>query len=310
MSLYSKLQPKGPSGFGYGSTAEDVTAGLSLAGKTFLVTGCNSGLGLETARVLAMRGGRIIGTARTAEKASAALAPLGGNTIGLECELSEPNSVRASVRAVKEALSGARIDALICNAGIMALPVNEQKHGVELQLFTNHVGHFILVTGLLDALAEDGRVVMVSSRAHLRAPKGGIEFDNLSGARDYAPWKAYGQSKIANLLFAKELARRLEGTKRTANAIHPGVIFTNLSRHMNPVARTAFRVLGSLMMKDVAEGAATQCYVAVHPGASAISGRYWVDSNVAEPRADGTDLATAGKLWAVTEEIVARLPVG
>jgi len=307
MSLYSKLQPKGPSGFGYGSTAEDVTAGLSLSGKTFLVTGCNSGLGLETARVLAMRGGRIIGTARTAQKASAALAPFGGNTAGIECELSDPKSVRAAVKAVKATLAGAKIDALICNAGIMALPANEQKHGVELQLFTNHIGHFMLVTGILDDLADAGRVVMVSSRAHLRAPRGGIEFDNLSGARDYAPWKAYGQSKIANILFAKELARRLDGTKKTANAIHPGVIFTNLSRHMNPVARVAFRVLGSLMMKNVGEGAATQCYVAVHPAAANLSGKYWVDSNVAEPRADGTDPATAAKLWAVTEEIVACL---
>jgi NAD(P)-dependent dehydrogenase (short-subunit alcohol dehydrogenase family) len=307
MSLYSKLQPKGPSGFGYGSTAEDVTAGLSLAGKTFLVTGCNSGLGLETARVLAMRGGRILGTARNTEKATAALAPFRGNTAGLECELSEPTSVRAAVKSVKATLAGAKIDAIICNAGIMALPKNEEKFGVELQLFTNHIGHFMLVTGLLESLADTGRVVMVSSRAHLRAPKGGIEFDNLSGARDYAPWKAYGQSKIANILFAKELARRLEGTKKTANAIHPGVIFTNLSRHMNPAARVAFRALGSLMMKNVGEGAATQCYVAVHPDAAAISGKYWVDSNVAEPRADGTDPATAAKLWAVTEQIVARL---
>ena len=307
MSLYSKIQPNGPSGFGYGSTAEDVTAGLSLSGKTFLVTGCNSGLGLETARVLAMRGGRIVGTARTREKAGEALAPLGGNTAGLDCELSEPSSVRAAVKAVKAALMGTKIDALICNAGIMALPANEQKHGIELQLFTNHVGHFMLVTGLLDALTDAGRVVMVSSRAHLRAPAGGIEFDNLSGARDYAPWKAYGQSKIANLLFAKELARRLEGTRKTANAIHPGVIFTNLSRHMNPVARVAFRALGSLMMKSVGEGAATQCYVAVHPAAATISGKYWVDSNVAEPRADGTDAATAARLWSASEELVSRL---
>lgn len=308
MSLYSKLQPKGPSGFGYGSTAEDVTAGLSLAGKTFLVTGCNSGLGLETARVLAMRGGRIVGTARTAEKASAALAALGGNTVGVECELAEPRSVRAGVKAVKAALGGAKIDALICNAGIMALPTLEQRFGVELQLFTNHVGHFMLVTGLLDHLADAGRVVMLSSRAHLRAPKGGIEFDNLSGERDYAPWKAYGQSKIANLLFAKELARRLEGTGKTANSLHPGVIFTNLSRHMNPVARVAFRTIAFLMMKNVGEGAATQCYVAVHPTAAAISGKYFADCNVAKPRADGTDAATAARLWSATEEIVSRLP--
>jgi NAD(P)-dependent dehydrogenase (short-subunit alcohol dehydrogenase family) len=308
MSLYSRLQPNGPSGFGYGSTAEDVTSGTSLAGKTYLVTGCNSGLGLETARVLALRGGRVIGTARTEEKARDALSPFGGNTVGLECELSEPASVRASVKSIAAALTGSRIDALIANAGIMALPRNEQKFGIELQLFTNHIGHFLLVTSLLDALADNGRVVMVSSRAHLRAPAGGIQFDNLSGARDYDPWRAYGQSKIANLLFAKELARRFEGTKRTSNAIHPGVIFTNLNRHMNPMVRLAFRTVAKLGMKNVKEGAATQCYVGAHPQTAAISGKYFVDCNVAEPRRDGTDAATATKLWAVSEEIVARLP--
>jgi WW domain-containing oxidoreductase len=308
MSLYSRLKPKGPNGFGYGSTAEDVTAGLSLTGKTFVVTGCNSGLGLETARVLSLRGGRVLGTARTSDKAKAALAPFAGNPVGLECELSDPKSVRGAVGAVKEVLAGSTIDALICNAGIMALPSCQQAFGVELQFFTNHIGHFMLTTGLLDALSFDGRVVMLSSRAHLRAPKGGIEFDNLSGERDYTPWKAYGQSKIANLLFASELARRLERTRKTANSLHPGVIFTNLSRHMNPAVRLVFGVAGSLAMKNVGEGAATQCYVAVHPGAATISGKYFSDCNVAEPREDGTDAATAAKLWSVSEEIVARLP--
>ncbi len=308
MSLYSMLKPKGPNGFGYGSTAEEVTAGLSLAGKTYLVTGCNSGLGLETARVLALRGGRVFGAARTAEKATTALASLGGASKGLACELSDPASVRAGVKAVKAALNGSKLDGLICNAGIMALPRCEQAFGLERQFLTNHIGHFMLVTGLLDALAEDGRVVMVSSAAHTRAPRGGIEFDNLSGERDYSPWKAYGQSKMANLLFAQELARRFEGTGKTANSVHPGVIFTNLSRHMNPVVRMLFGAAGSLAMKSVGEGAATQSYVAAHPGAAGISGKYFADCNVTEPRPDGSDAATAGKLWVVSEEIVARLP--
>ncbi len=308
MSLYSRLKPAGENGFGYNSTAEEVTAGLSLVGKTFLITGCNSGLGLETARVLALRGGRIFGTARTVEKATTALASLGGAARGFECELSDPISVRGCIKAVKGALDGARIDGLIANAGIMALPKREQAFGLELQFFTNHIGHFLLVTGLLEALAADGRVVMLSSAAHTRAPKGGIEFDNLSGDRDYTPWKAYGQSKIANLLFAKELARRFEGTKRTANSVHPGVILTNLSRHMNPVARSIFGLGGRLVLKDVGQGSATSCYVAVHSGAAKVSGRYFADCNVAEPRADGSDAATATRLWAVSEEIVARLP--
>lgn len=306
MSLYAMLKPKGPSGFGYGSTAEDVTAGLSLAGKTILVTGCNSGLGLETARVLAMRGARVFGTARTKAKADDALRGLTG-AVGFACELAEPASVRSAVAAITAALGEAKLDAIIANAGIMALPKNAQAFGIDLQLFTNHIGHFMLVTGLLDALADDGRVVMLSSSAHGMAPRGGIEFDNLSGARDYQPWKQYGQSKMANLLFAKELARRFEGTRRVANAVHPGVIQTNLGRHMNPIATFFFGLASPLVLKSVGQGAATTCYVAVHPATASVSGRYFADCNVAQERADGSDLETAKKLWAASEEIVARL---
>jgi NAD(P)-dependent dehydrogenase (short-subunit alcohol dehydrogenase family) len=221
MSLYAMLKPKGPSGFGYGSTAEDVTAGLSLAGKTILVTGCNSGLGLETARVLALRGARVFGTARTKEKADDASAwPGGGRGLRVRARRACVE-VRSAVAAITAALGGAKLDAIIANAGIMALPKNAQAFGIDLQLFTNHIGHFMLVTGLLDALADDGRVVMLSSSAHGMAPRGGIEFDNLSGARDYQPWKQYGQSKMANLLFAKELARRFEGTRRVGQRRTP-----------------------------------------------------------------------------------------
>ena len=308
MSLLALLKPKGANGFGYGSTAEEVTAGLSLTGKTFLITGCNSGLGLETARVLSLRGGRIYGTARTAEKATTALAPWGDKTKGFACELADPTSVRACAQAVHAALNGGKLDAIICNAGIMALPRREQAFGIELQLFTNHIGHFILVNALLDVLADDGRVVMLSSSAHSMAPRAGIEFDNLSGEKDYTAWKAYGQSKIANLLFAQELARRLEGTKQTVNAVHPGVIQTNLGRHMNPVARLVFGVGEHLVLKNVGQGAATSCYVAAHPGAATVSGKYFADCNIAEPRKQGTDAATATRLWAVSEEIAARVP--
>lgn len=306
MSLYAMIKPNGPSGFGYGSTAEEVTAGLDLKGKTFVVTGINSGLGLETARVLALRGGRVFGTARTVEKANAALAPFAG-AVGFACELADPASVRKSVAAIHTALNGGKIDALICNAGIMALPKNEQAFGVDLQFFTNHIGHFIFVEGLLTDLADDGRVVMLSSSAHNMAPKGGIEFDNLSGARDYAAWKQYGQSKIANLLFAKELARRFEGTKKVANAVHPGVIQTNLGRHMGPVANFFFGLSDKIVLKNVAQGAATSCYVAVHPDGAKVSGKYFADCNVADPRKDGTDAETAKKLWTASEEIVARV---
>lgn len=305
MSIYSSFTKRGPTGFGYGSSAEEVTAGLDLSGKTILVTGCSSGLGFETVRVLAMRGARVMGTARTEASAREALAKVKGETVALACELADPTSVRACVARV--AGDGARLDAIVCNAGIMALPERRVAHGVELQLFTNHVGHFLLVTGLLERLSDAGRVVVVSSGAHRYAPADTIRWDDLAMAQGYTPWSAYGQSKMANILFAKELARRFAGTARTANAIHPGVIATNLTRHMNPILRALWAGAKPLFLKSAGEGAATQVYVAVHPDAATISGEYWVNVNVAEPRADARDPELAAKLWRVTEELVARV---
>lgn len=305
MSLYELFKSKGANGFGYGTTAEEVTEGLNLTGKTYLVTGCNSGLGYEAVRVLALRGALVIGTARTVEKAKAACDSVKGKTLPMACELSDPKSVRACVAEVKS--QGIVLDGIICNAGIMALPKLEQAFGYELQFFTNHIGHFILVTGLIDQLSPTGRVVMLSSAAHTRAPREGIQFENLSGEIGYGDWKAYGQSKLANLLFAKELARRFAGSQRTANAVHPGVISTNLGRHMNPVMGAAFRAVGPLVLKTVPQGAATEVFVAVHPSVAQVSGEYFADCNVATPRADANDAEMAKKLWDVSEKIVAGL---
>ena len=306
MSLVALLKPKGKSGFGYGSTAEDVTEGLDLLGKNILVTGVNSGLGAETLRVLALRGARVLGCARSDAKAGAACAPYGVNATPFACDLGEPATIRACVDAVKA--DGARIDAILCNAGIIAMPQRELLFGVERQFFTNHIGHFMLVTGLLDQLADDARVVMTSSGAHMAAPKGGIQFDDLAFERTYSPWRSYGQSKIANLLFAKELARRFEGTPRTANAVHPGVIFTNLGRHMHPVMNFFYALGKPLFLKSTPQGAATQCYVATNPAVADVSGEYFADCNIAKPRKDAEDPELARKLWEVSEEIVAGLP--
>jgi NAD(P)-dependent dehydrogenase (short-subunit alcohol dehydrogenase family) len=305
MSLVSRLKRNGPSGFGYRSTVADVTAGLDLTGRTILVTGCRSGLGLETTLGLAGRGARIIGTARTADLARATLDRAGGSHLALSCQLADVNSVRACVAAVRA--DGAPLDAIICNAGIMALPTLEQAYGYELQFFTNHIGHFLLVNGLLDRLTPRGRVVMVSSAAHHRAPREGIEFDNLSGQRHYAAWKAYGQSKLANLLFANELARRLAGSGRTSNALHPGVIKTPLSRHLPAAARFAMSIAEPLFLKTPAQGAATSCYLAVHPGVAEVSGKYFADCNPATPSPLGRDSALATRLWQESERIVAAL---
>jgi NAD(P)-dependent dehydrogenase (short-subunit alcohol dehydrogenase family) len=295
---------RGPSGFGYASTAEEVTEGLDLHGKTILVTGINSGLGQESARVLALRGARILGCARTREKAQQALAALSGQHVALPCELSEPASVRA---CVDEAAKHGPIDVLLCNAGIMALPERTVVHGQELQFLTNHIGHFILVTGLLPHLREPARVVVLSSGAHTRAPAAGIQFDDLTLSSGYAPWTAYGQSKLANLLFARALARRLRGTARTANAVHPGVIATNLGRHMSAATQALVPLANAIALKTIPQGAATQCYVATHPSLAQVSGEYFADCNVAKSSRHGHDEAMGERLWEATEEIVATL---
>ena len=304
MSLLATLKPNGPSGFGYGSTASEVTEGLDLSGKTYLLTGCNSGIGLETLKALSSRGAHMIAAARTVEKATRASEGLPEVT-PVACELSEPGSVRACVEAVKA--TGRALDGVICNAGIMALPELTLQHGYELQFMTNHIGHFILVTGLLDALSAEGRVVMVSSAAHKTTPRGGIRFDNLDGSKGYQGWMFYGQSKLANLLLAKELSRRFMGTRKTANALHPGVIKTNLGRHMGVVANIGLAIGNPLFLKSIPQGAATQCYVATHPSLAGVSGEYFADCNVARPSRHARDADLARKLWETSEEIVAGL---
>jgi len=305
VSIYGALAPKGPSGFGYGSTAEQVTEGISLAGQHILVTGCNSGIGFETLRVLALRGVRVLGTARSLEKAQSSCAKVSGQTLPLACELSDPKSVQSCIAAV--AATGLTLDAIVCNAGVMAPAKLAQAHGYELQFFTNHIGHFMLVTSLLEQLAERGRVVMLSSDAHRHAPAAGIEFDNLDGRKHYSGWAAYGQSKLANLLFAKQLARRFAGSGRTANAVHPGVIRTNLQRHMNPLVAGVLAVVGPLALKSVEQGAATQVYAATNPQLAGVSGQFLANCNIAEPRPDANDEALARKLWTESEKIVAAL---
>jgi WW domain-containing oxidoreductase len=305
MSLVGFFMGKGKSGFGHSSTAEQVTEGLSLQGKTFLVTGAGSGLGTETVRVLAKHGARVIATGRSAEGVKKACADCGDAVVPLECELSKPASIRACIDAVKG--REPKLAGIIGNAGIMALPKREQACGYELQFFTNHMGHFILITGLLDRLDDGARVVCVSSGAHSHTPKGGVEFDNLSGDKSYSAWAAYGQSKLCNILFSKELAKRLAGSGKTANSLHPGVIVTNLGRNMPGFMRGVLSAARPFFLKTVPQGAATQTFVATHPSLAGVTGEYFADCNVAQPSAYARDPALASRLWTVSEEIAARV---
>jgi len=312
MTLYGWFKGTGPSGFGYNSTAEEVTEKLELSGETILVTGANSGLGRETARVLTLRGATVLAAARTSEKAERTCDDLPGSAEPVVCELSEPDSVRSCVEKVQK--SEDPLDGIVANAGIMALAELEQKYGFEMQFLTNHIGHFILVTGLVDELADDGRVVMLSSAAHDNTPAGGIDFDNLSGDEGYDPWEFYGQSKLANLLVAKELARQFDeddSHDRVANAVHPGVIDTNLARNIRPIAKTVFRAVSvfaqPIAIKSVEQGAATQTWAAVHPDAGDFNGEYFSHCNIAEPSEHARDRQLAERLWEETEEVVNEL---
>ena len=287
--------------FGAKTTAEEVTEGMDLSATTWLITGVNSGLGYETARVLSLRGASIVGLARTKAKADAALVELGADGVGVACELSDLASVRAAVATVQDL---GELSGIIANAGIMALPALEQVAGYERQFFTNHVGHFVLVTGLLDRLAANGRVVVLSSGAHFYA-KRGLELDNLSGEAEYDAWRMYGRSKLANILFARSLAARFQGTGRTANSLHPGVIQTNLGRHV-PDPAGMYESL-SHILKSVGAGAATQVYVATHPDTANLSGEYFSDCAVAETIPEGRDDALAAALWERTEQIANSL---
>ena len=307
--IISKKPPSSP--FGDDSTAEDVTAGIDLTGKTFAITGANSGLGYETMRVLTMRGAHVIGIARTREKAEQACSTIDGETTPLFLDLAQWDSVvncADNIRALQIPLDG-----LITNAGVMALPERELVNGVERQFAINHLGHFILINQLQDTVlaAPQGRFVILSSLAHRRA-ENGIEFDNLDASKHYDPWTAYGVSKLANALCARELARRIEHTDATANSVHPGVIMTNLTKHLPAWQQWAAKYFGWMFMKTIPEGAATTCYVATSPDLAGVRGFYFADCNVNEGETPYLyDDAMATKLWQVSEDLTRDyLPAG
>jgi len=287
------------------STADEVVSGIDLDGKTVFITGCNSGLGFETMRVLASRGARIIGAARTREKAKDAAAKIDGEVMPVACELSDMDSVVACADEIKA--TGRPIDVLICNAGIMAPPQLQQKHGLEIQFLTNHLGHFVLVNHLLERVREApaGRVVMVSSLGHYFSVAGGVNFDNLSGEKRYVPFTFYGQSKLANLLMSNELARRLEGSRATSNAIHPGIIMTPLMRNIGDVRASLAGLFSWPVHRSVEQGAATQCYVAASPALENVSGCYFADCNPARMSAHAQNAELASRLWSVSEKLAA-----
>lgn len=298
--IITRQPPTSP--FGSSSTAEEVTEGLDLSGMNIAITGCNSGLGFETMRVLAMRGAHVIGIARTKDKAEKACAGVEGETTPASLDLADWESVvrcAEKIRGMNLPLSG-----LITNAGIMALPELELVNGVEKQFAVNHLGHFILINQLREAVlaAPQGRFTLLSSAAHRRADKG-VEFDNLNGSRFYDPWNAYGVSKLANALCARELATQISDTNATANSVHPGVIHTNLGKSLPAWQQWGAKYFGWMFFKTVEEGSATSCYVATNPDLVGVRGFYFADCAVAEGTPYMTDDAMAAELWRISTEL-------
>lgn len=298
----------GPSGFGSASTAEQVTEGIDATNLTVIVTGGASGIGLETARVLALRKAHVIIAARNVEAANEAKQLILNDQPNaridvLKLDLCSIKSVRAFADSFK-ALN-LPLNILINNAGIMFCPYQLSEDGIELQFATNHLGHFLLTNLLLEKMKEtakstgvEGRIVNLSSIAHLHTYSEGILFENLNDEKSYSDKKAYGQSKLANVLHANELSRRLqaEGANITVNSVHPGLIMTNLFKY-SAVLFKLLKLVTPLLWKNVPQGAATTCYVALHPNLKGVSGKYYHDCNEWQPSKFATDEKLAKKLW-------------
>ncbi|KAL0317802.1 UNVERIFIED_CONTAM: Short-chain dehydrogenase, chloroplastic [Sesamum angustifolium] len=312
MWLFSR---KGASGFSATSTAEEVTEGIDGSGLTAVVTGASSGIGAETARVLALRGVHVIMAVRNlsagheAKEAIMKRVP-NAKVDAMELDLSSMASVRKF--ASKFDSLGLPLNLLINNAGVMATPFMLSKDNIEQQFATNHVGHFLLTNLMLATMKktaleskQEGRIVNVSSRRHKFSYPEGIRFDKINDQSGYNSLSAYGQSKLANVLHSNELARLLKAEKVeiTANSLHPGAIATNLFRHHSFI-NGLVAALGKHVMKNVEQGAATTCYVALHPDVKGMTGKYYADCNFAETSLQAKDQELANNLWDFTCKLI------
>ncbi len=285
----------------YKWTATDLP---NLDGRTYVVTGANSGLGLITARELARAGGHVVLAVRDTAKGDRAAASIGGQTEVRKLDLSDLSSIRAFADGVDS-----DVDVLINNAGLMAVPQSTTKDGFETQIGTNHLGHFALTNLLLERIAD--RVVTVSSGAHRM---GKIRLDDLNFKRgdDYSPWPAYGQSKLANLLFTLELESRLQaaGSPVHAYAAHPGYAATNLQNRTENAVQNALMAVGNkVLAQSDAMGALPSLYAATQelPGASYVGPDGFQEQRghptLVGRNARASDAETARTLWTLSEEL-------
>ncbi|XP_051948933.1 retinol dehydrogenase 12-like [Xyrauchen texanus] len=283
---------------------------VRLDGKTAVITGANTGIGRETARDLAIRGARVVMACRDLSRAEKAAAEIrrstgNGNIVVRHLDLASLFSVRQF--AQEYTATEDRLDILINNAGIMMCPKSLTKDGYETQFAVNHLAHFLLTVLLLDMLKNStpSRVVNVSSIVH---NGGKIHFDDLNfNKAPYDSLVSYRQSKLANLLFTRELARRVQGSGVTVYALHPGVIRTELGRYVqtrHPLLSALLSFPALLLMKNPKQGAQTSIYCAVAEGLETYSGCYFSDCKLKEPAPEGKDDLAALRLWEVSAKLV------
>jgi light-dependent protochlorophyllide reductase len=299
----------------YGSTtADEAIRDISLQGKTIIITGANSGIGKESARVLAKAGGYVIMACRSMDRGQAAVKEIQDQVPNaqlrlLQLDIGSLNSIRQFVHEFEQL--NRRLDILLCNAGIMATPYSKTVDGFEVQFGTNHLGHFYLTNLLMPKLSEaapNARVVVVASAAHRTQQ---VDFDDLSAEKMYkasaGTWKAYGQSKTANILFAVELNRRMrENNIGLAVALHPGGFASELQRNVGGIGHKIFEWSLYYLGKTIPQGAATSVYCCTAPEIQQenLGGKYFSDCNEAVPMAYATDPEIAKRLWTVSERLL------
>jgi len=281
-----------------------------MRGQTVVITGGNGGIGKETAIALAREGARVIITARDSARGAAALADIiarSGSTAVevMELDLASLASIRNFAQSLPQRTD--RVSVLINNAGVILRRRQTTSDGFEMTFGVNHLGHFLLTNLVHDLLvrAAPSRVVVVASHAYKGARRG-LDFDdlNLEHTR-YGPFRAYCRSKLANILFTRELARRLDGSGITANAVHPGVVATRLARdgdtgHLGDFALWLSRPF--FLTPEL--GARTTVYAASAPELESITGAYFADSLPAPTNRQAMDMAAAGRLWDASEELL------
>jgi NAD(P)-dependent dehydrogenase (short-subunit alcohol dehydrogenase family) len=312
-------------------TTDDVLSGVKLNGKRALVTGVSAGIGVETARSLAAHGAHVVGTARDLKKAEEVTAQVrkeaaanGGKLELIALDLASLKSVRACADALLA--KGEPFDVVIANAGVMATPFGHTADGFETQFGTNHLGHFVLVNRIARLIRSGGRLINLSSAGH-RYSNVNLEDPNFARI-PYEPFVAYGRSKTANILFAVEFDQRHRGNGIRAAAVHPGVIHTELARHVDPSRiETLIKQMndqltaegkGPFQWKTIPQGAATSVWAGVIAPAEEIGGQYCENCHVGKivpddvtisgvsegVRGYALDPKTAEALWKKSEELV------